>query len=142
MLFLLLASYEYIIRMEPNKSLKPHFWDVLSKRNFRLMWVASLLSYVGHSAESVVFGWWVMELTNSPMMLGIVFSWSRFSRWLGPVFGVISDRYDRKKLWIIFLIGDVILYFLMGVLCTFSSDNSVTPSRSPCDADQRVCKVG
>ncbi|MFH1087344.1 MAG: MFS transporter [Chloroflexota bacterium] len=72
----------------------------LRYRDFRYFWTATALESAGKWMEAVVLGWLVLKMTGSPLMVGIAAA----SRWLGyalgPVFGMMADRYDRRKLLI------------------------------------------
>ncbi|MDZ4799418.1 MAG: MFS transporter [Bryobacteraceae bacterium] len=66
---------------------------------FRLLWMGACLSSVGTWMQTVAQNWLVLDLTNSPRMLGL-------DAFLGqiPIFlfsligGVIADRMDRRRL--------------------------------------------
>lgn len=73
----------------------------LRHRNFRLLWFATLLSSTGRWADMVVIGWLTLELTHSPLMVGIV-AGSKMAGYLAaPFMGVIADRIDRRLLLIV-----------------------------------------
>jgi MFS family permease len=71
----------------------------LGYRNFRLYWTGQIISQVGTWMQIVAQGWVVYNLTDSPLMLGLVSVVA-----LLPVVpisllaGVLSDRFSRKKL--------------------------------------------
>lgn len=110
----------------------------LRSRNFRLFWVAQLISTIGTSLQVVVEGWLVYQVTDSTLWLGLV-------GFIGllPVVplaflgGVLIDRVPRRKLLLltqsglllqtalfalIVRTGDIhlwqiiVLYFLFGAL--------------------------
>jgi predicted MFS family arabinose efflux permease len=66
--------------------------------NFRLLWFGACLSSIGTWMQEIAQNWLVLELTNSPFLLGL-------DAFLGdiPIFlfslvgGVIADRIDRRK---------------------------------------------
>ena len=68
-------------------------------RDFRLLWIGACTSSVGTWMQTVAQNWLVLELTNSPFLLGL-------DSFLGqiPIFlfsligGVVADRADRRKL--------------------------------------------
>jgi MFS family permease len=70
-------------------------------RDFRLLWFGACTSSIGTWMQSVAQNWLVLELTNSPFLLGL-------DSFLGqiPIFlfsligGVIADRMDRRRLLI------------------------------------------
>jgi predicted MFS family arabinose efflux permease len=67
-------------------------------RDFRLLWFGACTSSVGTWMQEVAQAWLVLELTNSPFLLGL-------DAFLGdiPIFlfslvgGVVADRIDRRK---------------------------------------------
>jgi len=73
----------------------------LRHRGFRLLWIATLLSATARWADMVVVGWLTLELTDSPLMVGIV-AGSKMAGYLAaPFMGVVADRMDRRLLLIV-----------------------------------------
>ncbi len=68
-------------------------------RDFRLLWAGACTSSIGTWMQEIAQNWLVLEITNSPFLLGL-------DAFLGdiPIFlfslvgGVIADRMDRRKL--------------------------------------------
>ena len=68
-------------------------------RDFRLLWIGACTSSIGTWMQTLAQNWLVLELTNSPRMLGL-------DSFLGqiPIFlfslvgGAIADRMDRRRL--------------------------------------------
>ncbi len=56
--------------------------------------------YIGHWIEAVVVSWLVLELTDSPFLVGLVGACRFIAMVIGPFCGTISDRYDRRNLLI------------------------------------------
>ena len=73
----------------------------LRYRGFRLLWIATLLSSTGRWADMVVVGWLTLELTESPLMVGIVAASKMAGYLAAPFMGVVADRMDRRLLLII-----------------------------------------
>ena len=71
-------------------------------RNYRLYFFGDLVSHTGSWAQSMAEAWLVLELTDSPVAVGATFA-CRFA----PVFclglwgGVITDRFDRRRLLVV-----------------------------------------
>jgi MFS family permease len=84
----------------------------MEHRNFRLYWFGQMISQTGNWMQLVAQGWLVYQLTDSPLMLGIVSVVG-----LLPVVpisllaGVISDRFPRRKL----IIGTEIVLMLQAL---------------------------
>jgi MFS family permease len=69
----------------------------LALPRFRRFWTGTMLSNLGTWMQSVAQGWLVLQLTDSPMMLGVVgFAQTIPSLLLNLFGGVIADRYDRR----------------------------------------------
>src|SRR5579871_4374135 len=68
-------------------------------RDFRILWIGACTSTIGTWMQEVAQNWLVLQLTNSPFLLGL-------DAFLGdiPIFlfslvgGVMADRMDRRKL--------------------------------------------
>ena len=68
-------------------------------RDFRLFWAGQLVSLIGTWMQSVAQAWLVLELTNSPFLLGLVGT-LQFSPMLALSFvaGVLADRLRKRPL--------------------------------------------
>lgn len=73
----------------------------LRHRGFRLLWTATLLSSTIRWADMVVIGWLTLELTDSPLMVGLVAACKMAGYIAAPFMGVVADRMDRRLLLII-----------------------------------------
>src|SRR5436309_13961502 len=74
----------------------------LRHRDFRLFWIGQLISQIGTWMQSVAQAWLVLELTQSPLQLGIV-SALQFTPvlFLSPVGGVLSDRFAKRRVLLV-----------------------------------------
>lgn len=63
--------------------------------DFRYLWSSSLLFAGGNWAVAITLGWLVFETTGSEFLLAVFTAVRLAPLWLGPVSGVIADRYDR-----------------------------------------------
>src|SRR5689334_25448388 len=71
----------------------------LSPRNYRLFWVGAFLSNVGTWMQAVAQGWLVLQLTDSPLWLGIDgFMATAPGLFLTLAGGVFADLLDRRRL--------------------------------------------
>lgn len=71
----------------------------LRHRSYRLFWTGNFLSNIGSWMQNVAQGWLVLELTNSPFLLGLV----GFTQFVPALLfslpgGVIADRVNRRQL--------------------------------------------
>jgi MFS family permease len=74
----------------------------LRHRDFRLFWGGQLVSQIGTWMQSVAQAWLVLELTQSPLQLGIV-SALQFTPilFLSPVGGALSDRFAKRRVLLV-----------------------------------------
>jgi MFS family permease len=70
----------------------------LYNRNFRYLWIAQLCSAFVQRMGDVVMGWLILEMTRSPLLVGLVIALRRVGTLLGPWAGVLADRMDRRRL--------------------------------------------
>ena len=68
-------------------------------RDFRVLMMSALFDSMGFMGESVVLGWLVLELTDSPFMVGVAVGIRHAPAFfLGVVAGTVADIIDRRKL--------------------------------------------
>ncbi|MEW6545406.1 MAG: MFS transporter [Bacillota bacterium] len=89
----------------------------LRHRNFRLYWMGQCISLIGTWMQRVAQSWLVLELTNSPFLLGVVGA-LQFT----PIFflalpaGAVADRVPRRKLVMVTQASAMTLAFVLGIL--------------------------
>jgi predicted MFS family arabinose efflux permease len=91
-------------------------------RDFRLLWIGACISSIGTWMQSVAQNWLVLEITNSPFLLGL-------DSFLGqiPIFlfsligGVVADRMDRRRLLIGSQVVQMTCAFLLASLFAFGT---------------------
>jgi MFS family permease len=93
----------------------PQF-SALRHRGFRLLWAATLLSSTARWADLVVVGWLTLELTDSPLMVGIVAASKMVGYLAAPFLGVVADRMDRRLLLIVAAGGNLVAAAAMLLL--------------------------
>jgi MFS family permease len=77
----------------------PHALRAFAHRDYRLFWVGQAVTRTGSWMQSVGQSWLVLELTNSPVRLGIISSLQFAPVLLFAVLGgVISDRMAKRRL--------------------------------------------
>ncbi|HNW35765.1 MAG TPA: MFS transporter [Candidatus Ozemobacteraceae bacterium] len=76
--------------------------DILTKhRNFGLLWLAQLVSFVGEGIMQTAMIWWVISKTGSGTTVGFIMSVSFLPAVLiGPFAGTLADRLPAKLLLI------------------------------------------
>ena len=71
----------------------------LQHRNFTLLWSGLIVSNVGTWMQNVAQGWLVLQLTNSPLWLGLLgLSFALPMIVLPLVGGAVTDRVHRIRL--------------------------------------------
>ena len=84
--------------MENTTSTSSRF-AALGYRNFTLIWAGLIVSNVGTWMQNVANGWLVLQLTNSPLWLGLLgLSFAVPMIILPPFAGAVVDRVNRIKL--------------------------------------------
>src|SRR5690348_4733133 len=77
----------------------PRGLRALNHRDFRLFWVGQCVSLVGTWMQTVGQSWLVLELTGSPLKLGII-SALQFAPvlFLSFLAGAVADRFPKRWL--------------------------------------------
>jgi MFS family permease len=74
-------------------------YAALQSRNFTLIWWGLIVSNVGTWMQNVANGWLILQLTNSPLWLGILgLSFALPMIILPPFAGAVVDRVNRFRL--------------------------------------------
>lgn len=84
----------------------------LWNRNYTLLWSGQLVSGLGNHVFDVALALWVVQLTNSATLMGLVLAVSSIPQLiLTPIGGVLADRYSRKKILVVsdFIGGALVL---------------------------------
>ena len=93
-------------------------------KNYWRLWVAHAVSNLGDGISQVAYPWLASAVTRSPLLIAAVAVASRLP-WL--VFtlpaGVITDRFDRRKIIIAMDITRAFLALLVAVAVTFEVNN-------------------
>jgi DHA3 family tetracycline resistance protein-like MFS transporter len=91
----------------------------LAVRDFRLLWLGTVVSFLGDGFYVVAIAWQVYEQWNRPGALaGVGIAWSLPQVVLVLLSGVLSDRFDRRRLLIA---ADVIRGLAIAVLGTLAT---------------------
>lgn len=89
----------------------------VSHANFRWFWLNTAFWSAGIWMEMTVLGWLVLELTDSPLLLGLVMASRGIPLLLfGSFSGVLADRMDRRWLQAASQLAVGIFSLLMGIL--------------------------
>jgi MFS family permease len=86
-------------------------------QNYGLFFITTITMSLGNFMMTVSLGWLVLELTNSPLSLGLVWAVRSAPNLLwGMLAGAVADRVDRKRLQIITLSMFSVCGFALGYL--------------------------
>src|SRR5262249_58519523 len=86
-------------------------------RNYRLWWIGQLASTTGTWMQSTAQAWLILQLTHSPLAIGLVSVFQFFPVMvLALVGGVIADRLPRYRLVLVTQTLSMILAAVFGVL--------------------------
>ena len=76
-----------------------HTLRALRHRNYRLYFTGQIISLAGTWMQQIAMSWLAYRLTGSPLVLGVVaFSGQIPILLLGPLGGLWSDRFDRRRI--------------------------------------------
>jgi MFS family permease len=87
----------------------------LRHRNFRLFLTGQIISTVGTWMQSVAMPWLALQLTHSPLLVGLVLA-AQFLPVLvaGPLGGLVADRYRKRTILLctqaLFIVPSVTLF--------------------------------
>ena len=92
---------------------------ILGQRNFALVWSSIALFQVGSQMEAVVLSWFVLELTDSPLLVGLIASARMGLNFLALFSGAIADRLPRHRiLAVIDLVMTILGLLVLALLLT------------------------
>ena len=95
----------------------------LALRDFALLWTAMAVSLMGDGIYLVAIAWQVYDLSNVPTALSIVgLAWTLPMVLFLLVGGVISDRFDRRK---VMIASDVVRGVVIAVLGILSVTGTI-----------------
>ncbi len=89
----------------------------LRHRNYRLYWLGQLFSVLAMNMEHVAQSWLVLELTNSPLALGLTgLAHAVPTITLTLVGGVVADRKDRRRIMIASQCGSGAIFLCLSLV--------------------------
>ncbi len=89
----------------------------LRNRNYRLLWIGSVISHIGDDMQIVAVSWLVLLMTNSPYLMGVANLFQGLPRLLSaPIGGIIADRVNRRRLLVIYQGLEMLLTFFFAFL--------------------------
>jgi MFS family permease len=113
----------------------------LRQRNFRLFWFGQMISLMGSGMQTIGQAWLVLELTKSPLQLGLVGALQALPVLLFSIFGgVFADRWPKRRvllvtqtvsmiqallLWTLIVTGTIQLWHLYVLAMLLGLTNSL-----------------
>ena len=95
----------------------------LSYAQFRIFWIASLMSIVGFFMTNIVRGWLILDMTDSPFMVTAINGVGMLPMLVFSAFGgVIADRMSRK---LILIFSDLFSFAVLLILAALVVANIV-----------------
>jgi MFS family permease len=96
--------------------------SALSSRSFLIYLIGSTVSLHGLWIYRVALGWFTWELTGSEFWVGLI-AFTQFAPAVlfGPLFGVLADRFDRRKASLLINSLSVLNMTMLGVLAWFDN---------------------
>lgn len=102
----------------------PRTFAALRHRNYRLFWYGNAVSLVGTWMQNIARGWLVLQLTNSPFLVGLESTVAWLPAWIVSLpAGVLADHFNKRNLMIA---GQSILAVLAMVLAVLTFTGAVT----------------
>jgi MFS family permease len=94
--------------------------SALSSRNFLIYLIGNTVSLHGLWVYRVALGWFAWQMTGSEFWVGLV-AFTQFAPAVvfGPIFGVLADRFDRRRASIIVNVLGTINMLSLGALAWF-----------------------
>lgn len=75
---------------------RPRRFAALHSRNFRILWFGLIFSNVGAQVQMIAESWLILQMTNSPLALGIMSLCFGVPMIVLPMLGgAVADRFDR-----------------------------------------------
>lgn len=79
-----------------------HAFSALKHPNYRLYWFGQMISLIGTNMQTIGQAWLVLELTHSPVQLGVVGALQFLPVMLFSLFGgVLADRWPKRQILLV-----------------------------------------
>jgi len=95
----------------------PRMLAALHHRNFRLFWFGQMISLIGTWMQNVAQGWLVLQITNSPFLLGLVSMLGTLPVLIvSPIGGALADTLNKRTVVILTQVTAMTLAFILATL--------------------------
>ena len=91
------ASTASVTKARPRSGWARTF-QALGYRDFRILWVTTMMVAGGVWLQQVSLGWLAYDLTRSPLQVGAILGVRSAPLLLAPIAGVLADRLDRRRM--------------------------------------------
>ncbi|MFW5800252.1 MAG: MFS transporter [Spirochaetota bacterium] len=107
--------------------------DRLFNKNFVLLWQGQLVSQIGNQAYRIAIMFWLMQVTESSTLMGIIMMFSFLPAFfISPIAGTIADIYSRKKIIILSdIIGGAVLTLFAVFMLYLDSNPELNWNNNP-----------
>src|SRR5256714_2136872 len=105
-----------------------HTFRALRHRNYRLFFWGQLVSLIGTWMQQTAMSWFVYQITNSKLLLGVVAAMGSAPMMLSSVWGgSLADRYPKRSILVATQAAQMICAFLLaaGVWAGFATPSFI-----------------
>ena len=106
-----------------------HTFRALRHRNYRLFFWGQLVSLIGTWMQQTAMSWFVYQITNSKLLLGVVAAMGSAPMMLSSVWGgSLADRYPKRSILVATQTAQMICAFLLaaGVWAGFATPSFIS----------------
>jgi MFS family permease len=98
----------------------------LNNRNYRLFWSGQVISAVGTWMQRTALAWLVLQMTDSPVALGLTTTFQTLPVLLLALFGgVIADRFEKRRLLLVTQTVMLLQAFALAGMIALGRENLV-----------------
>src|SRR5256885_2056756 len=122
-----------------------HTFRALRHRNYRLFFWGQLVSLVGTWMQQTAMSWFVYQITNSKLLLGVVAAIGSGPMMLSSIWGgSLADRHPKRSILLATQTAQMVCAFFLaaGVWAGFAtpsrSEEHTSELQSPCNL---VCRL-
>jgi len=93
----------------------------LSSRNYRIYFAGQGISLIGTWMQNIAMSWLIYRLTGSVFLLGLIGFTSQIPTFvLSPFTGVLTDRYNRRRIMVLAQVFFMLQAFTMAMLVLYN----------------------
>jgi len=105
-----------------------HTFRALRHRNYRLFFWGQLVSLIGTWMQQTAMSWFVYQITNTKLLLGVVAAMGSAPMMLSSIWGgSLADRYPKRSILVVTQTAQMICAFLLaaGVWAGFATPSFI-----------------